>query len=142
MVDIPAGVDDGYQMQLRGEGDAGIYGGAPGDLYIDLSVRPHNLFHRDGVDILCELPINFAQATLGDEVEVPSLDGKASLRIPPGTQNGRVFRLKGKGVPQLNGRGKGDQLVKVVVVTPQHLDGKQRRLFEELAKILPQAKLP
>ena len=142
MVDIPAGVDDGYQVHLDGEGDAGLYGGAPGALYIDLSVRPHNLFHRDGVDILCELPINFAQATLGDEIEVPSLDGKASLRIPPGTQNGRVFRLKGKGVPQLNGRGKGDQLVKVVVVTPQHLDGKQRRLFEELAKILPQAKLP
>ena len=142
MVDIPAGVDDGYQVHLDGEGDAGLYGGAPGALYIDLSVRPHNLFHRDGVDILCELPINFAQATLGDEIEVPSLDGKASLRIPPGTQNGRVFRLKGKGVPQLNGRGKGDQLVKVVVVTPRHLDGKQRRLFEELAKILPQAKLP
>jgi molecular chaperone DnaJ len=141
-VDIPAGVDDGYQVPLDGEGDAGLYGGAPGDLYIDLSVRPHKLFRRAGNDILCELPINFAQATLGDEIEVPSLDGKASLMIPPGTQSGRVFRLKGKGVPQLNARGKGDQLVKVVVVTPQYLDGKQRRLFEELAKILPQAKLP
>jgi len=141
-VDIPAGVDDGYQVPIDGEGDAGLYGGAPGDLYIDLSVRPHKLFRRDGSDILCELPINFAQATLGDEIEVPSLDGKASLMIPPGTQSGKVFRLKGKGVPQLNARGRGDQFVKVVVVTPQHLDGKQRRLFEELAKILPQAKLP
>jgi len=141
-VDIPAGVDDGYQMHLDSEGDAGLYGGASGDLYIDLSVKPHNLFRRDGIDILYELPVNFAQAALGDEIEVPSLDGKASLRIPPGTQNGKVFHLKGKGVPQLNGRGKGDMLVKIVVVTPQHLDGKQRCLFEELARILPREKLP
>ncbi|HUS04219.1 MAG TPA: molecular chaperone DnaJ [Dehalococcoidia bacterium] len=140
-IDIPAGVDDGYQMQLRGEGDAGLYGGAPGDLYIDLLVRPHPLFHRDGIDILCELPINFAQAALGDEIEVPSLDGKTSLRIPPGTQNGKTLRLKGKGVPQLNGKGEGDLLVKVVIVTPQHLNGKQRQLFQELAKTLPQTKL-
>jgi len=141
IIDIPAGVDDGYQTQLRGEGNAGLYGGAPGDLYIDLLVRPHKLFHRDGIDILCELPINFAQAALGDEIEVPSLDGKTSLRIPPSTQNGKTLRLKGKGVPQLNGKGKGDLLVKVVIVTPQHLNGKQRQLFQELAKTLPQAKL-
>jgi len=140
-IDIPAGVDDGYQTQLRGEGDAGLYGGAPGDVYIDLLVRPHPLFHRDGIDILCELPINFVQAALGDEIEVPSLDGKTSLRIPPGTQNGKTLRLKGKGVPQLNGKGKGDLLVKVVIVTPQHLNGKQRQLFQELAKTLPQTKL-
>jgi molecular chaperone DnaJ len=135
--DIPAGVDDGYQFRLDGEGDAGLYGGAPGDLYIDLSVKPHKLFHREGLDILCDLPINFTQAALGDEVDIPSLDGKMSLRIPAGTHSGKVFRLKGKGVPQVNGGGKGDQLVTVVVVTPQRLDGKQRRLFEELAKILP-----
>jgi len=140
-LDIPAGVDDGYQMRLSDEGNAGLYGGRPGDLYIYLSVKPHHLFHRDGIDILYELPINFAQATLGDEIEIPSLDGKTSMKIPPYTQNGKVFRLKGKGVPRLNSRGKGDLLVKVAVVTPQHLDGKQRRLFEELASILPQAKL-
>jgi molecular chaperone DnaJ len=140
--DIPAGVDDGNRLCLDGEGNSGLYGGAPGDLYIDLSVRPHDLFRREGVDVLCDLPINFAQAAVGDEVEVPTLDGRTSLKIPPGTQHGKVFRLKGKGVPQLNSRGRGDQLVKVVVVTPRHLDGKQRRLFEELAKTLPQEKLP
>ena len=140
--DIPAGVDDGYRLRLDGEGNAGLYGGAPGDLYIDLSVKPHNLFRREGVDILYDLPINFAQAAVGNEIEVPTLDGKTSLKISPGTQSGKVFRLKGKGVLQLNGRGRGDLLVKVVVVTPKHLDGKQRRLFEELAKTLPQAKLP
>ena len=141
-VDIPAGADDGYRLRLDREGSAGLYGGAPGDLYIDLSVKPHNLFLRDGLDILYHLPINFTQAAIGNEIEVPTLDGKATLKIPPGTQNGKVFRLKGKGVPQFNGRGRGDQLVKVVVVTPTHLDGDQRRLFEELAKTLPQEKLP
>ncbi len=136
-VDIPAGVDNSYQMRLDGEGDAGLYGGTPGSLYIGLAVKPHHLFHRDGIDILYELPLNFAQAALGDEIEVPSLDGKVSLRIPPGTQNGKIFHLKGKGVPQLNGRGKGELLVKVAVVTPQHLDRKQQQLFEELARLLP-----
>ncbi|MEA3253363.1 MAG: molecular chaperone DnaJ [Chloroflexota bacterium] len=141
-VDIPAGVDDGYQVRLDREGSAGIYGGAPGDFYIDLSVKPHSLFRRDGLDILYDLPVNFAQAAVGQEIEVPTLDGKAKLQIPSGTQNGKVFRLKGKGVQQFNSRGKGDQLVRIVVVTPQHLDRKQRQLFEELARTLPQAKLP
>ncbi len=136
-VDIPAGVEDGYQMLLANEGDVGLYGGAPGDLYIALSVKPHKLFRREGNDILYELAINFAQAALGDEIDVPSLDGKASLKIPPGTQSGKLFRLKGKGVPSVNNKGKGDQLVKVHIVTPHHLDRRQRRLFEELAKTLP-----
>jgi molecular chaperone DnaJ len=140
--DIPAGVDDGSQILLNGEGDAGLYGGAAGDLYITLSVKPHKLFHREGVDIFYELPINFAQAALGDEIDVPSLDGEVSLKIPPGTQNGKVFRLKGKGVPYVNDKGKGDMLVNIHIVTPQHLDKNQRRLFEELAKTLPQAELP
>ena len=141
MVDIPAGVDDGYQMRLDGEGDAGLYGGATGDLYVIFSVKPHKFFRRDGSDILCEIPINFAQAALGDELDVPSLDGKVSLKIPSGTQSGKVFCLKGKGIPYVNGRGKGDLLVKVEVVTPQHLSGKQRCLFEELAEILPKSDL-
>jgi molecular chaperone DnaJ len=139
-VDIPAGVDDGYEISLEGEGDIGLYGGAPGDIHIQLSVKPHKLFRRESFDILYELPVNFAQAALGDEINIPSLDGKMSLKIPPGTQNGKAFRLKGKGVPHVNGRGRGDQIVIAQVVTPQHLDGKQKRLFEELAKILPQAK--
>jgi len=141
-VDIPAGADNGHQLFLGGEGDAGLYGGASGDIYINISVKLHNLFRRDGVDILYRLPINFAQAALGDEVEVPSLNGNISLKIPPGTQNGEVFRLKGKGVPYLNDGRKGNLLVEIQVVTPQRLDREQRRLFEELAKILPQAKLP
>jgi molecular chaperone DnaJ len=141
-VDIPAGVDDGYRMRLNGEGDAGIHGGLPGDLYVNLSVRPHRIFRRDGVDIFCKIPINFTQAALGDEMEVPSLDGKVTLRIPPYTQDGEVFRIKGKGVPQISRRGKGDLLVEVVVVTPNHLSKEQRQILEELAKTLPQAELP
>ena len=141
-VDIPAGVDDGSEMLLDGEGGAGLYGGVPGDLYIALSVKPHKIFRREGADIFYELPVNFAQAALGDERDVPSLDGKVSLKMPPGTQNNKVFRLKGKGIPYINHKGKGDMLVKIQIVTPQHLDKDQRRLFEELAKTLPQAKLP
>jgi molecular chaperone DnaJ len=142
MVDIPAGVDNSHRIRLDGEGDVGLYGGAPGDLYINISVKSHNLFRRDGVDILYQLAINFAQAALGAEVEVPSLNGNISLKIPPGTQNGKVLRLKGKGVPYLNNGRKGDLLVEIQVVTPQHLDGKQKHLFEELAKVLPKTKLP
>jgi molecular chaperone DnaJ len=136
-VDIPAGVNDGSEMSLEGEGDTGVYGGVPGDLYVRLSVKPHKIFSRRGFDIFLELPINFAQAALGDEVEVPSLDGWRSLKIPPSTQNGATFRLKAKGIPHVNGRGRGDQIVKVLVVTPQHLDARQKRLFEELAQMLP-----
>jgi molecular chaperone DnaJ len=142
MFNIPAGVDDGQRLRLDGEGNAGSYGGSPGDLYIIFSVKPHNLFHRDGSDILCELPINFAQAALGDEVRVPSLDGKVDLKIPPGTQNGKTFRFKGKGIPYIDGKGRGDLLVKVAIITPQHLDKNQRHLFEELIKILPRTEPP
>jgi molecular chaperone DnaJ len=141
-VNIPAGVDEGYRLRLDGEGSAGLYGGPPGSLYVTLSAKPHNLFHRDGSDILYELSINFAQAALGDEVRVPSLDGKADLKIPPGTQNGKTFRFKGKGIPHVDGRGRGDLLVKVSVITPQHLDKNQRHLLEELAKVLPRTESP
>jgi molecular chaperone DnaJ len=141
-INVPAGVDEGYQLRLDGEGSAGLYGGPPGHLYITLSVKPHNLFHRDGSDILYELSINFAQAALGDEVRVPSLDGKVELKIPPGTQNGKTFRFKGKGISHVDARGRGDLLVKVSVTTPQHLDKDQRHLFEELAKILPRTESP
>ena len=141
-VNIPAGVDEGYRLRLDGEGSAGLYGGPPGDLYVTLSVKPHNLFHRDGSDILYELSINFAQAALGDEVRVPSLDGKVDLKIPPGTQNGKTFRCKGKGIPYIDGKGRGDLLIKISVITPQHLDKNQRRLFEELAKGLLRSEPP
>jgi len=135
-------VDDGYRLRIDREGSAGAYGGPPGDLYVAFSVKPHSLFHRNGSDILLELPINFAQAALGDELRVPSLDGKVDLKIPPGTQNGKTFRCKGKGIPSLDGRGRGDLLVTILVATPQHLNKNQRRLFEELAKVLPRTDPP
>jgi molecular chaperone DnaJ len=141
-VTVPAGIDENYLMRLSHEGDAGKYGGSPGDIYINFSVKPHEFFVRKDYDILYELPVNFAQAALGDEVEVPALDGKVTVKIPPGTQTGKTFRIKGKGVPHLHGRGKGDQMVVIRVVTPKSMDEDQRRLFEKLAKTLPTAKIP
>jgi molecular chaperone DnaJ len=132
-VDIPSGVDDGMQVRLTREGDAGRNGGAAGNLYIELGVEPHEIFHRKDYDILLELPINFAQAALGDEFEVPTLSGPEIVSIPAGTQSGTVFRIKGKGVPfPIKGR-RGDHLVVVNVVTPKSLDERQRQLFKELA---------
>ncbi len=142
IVKIPAGVDDGSRICLSGEGDAGIRGGSPGNLYLNLSIKEHELFQRDGDNILYQLPINFAQAALGAEIDVPTLYGNTKLKIPAGSQTGRVFQLKNKGIPHLHGRGQGDQLVKLVVVTPESLTRKQRRLFEELAKDLGPARKP
>jgi len=136
MVKVPAGVDAGSQIRLRGEGEVGNGGGPPGDLYISLAVREHEYFRRDGNDVIYELPLNFAQAALGDEIDIPSLDGPTSFKIPPGTQSGEVFRLKKKGVTDLHGRGRGDQLVKVRLVTPEKLSREQRRLFQELSGVL------
>lgn len=136
LVKIPAGVDDGSRIRLSGEGDAGTRGGPPGNLYLGLSIKQHELFERDGDHILYELPVNFAEAALGAEVEVPTLEGNTKFKIPAGGQTGQVFRLKNKGVPHLHGRGCGDQLVTLFVVTPDSLNKKQRQLFEELAKTL------
>ena len=142
-IKVPAGVDDSIQIRLSGEGDVGRNGGSPGNLYVTLSVRKHKFFKRDGDHILYELPINFAQAALGAEVGIPTLDDDGfTLKIPAGCQNGRIFRLKEKGVPHLRGHGRGDQLVRVHVVTPQSLDDKQKKLFEELKKSLEEATLP
>jgi molecular chaperone DnaJ len=140
-VTIPAGVDESHRMRLSGEGQAGIYGGQPGDVYITFVVSSHDIFVREDNDILCELALNFAQAALGGNIEVPTLDGETMLKIPQGTQNGKVFQLKGKGVPRLDGKGKGDQLVQIRIVTPQSLDDKQKKLFEELAKTLPESEV-
>jgi len=140
LVKIPAGVDDGSQIRLRGEGDAGTRGGPPGNLYIAVSVEQHELFTRDGDDIIYELPINFAQAALGAEVEMPTLDGEVKLKVPAGSQTGKVFQLKNKGIPHLHQNGRGDQLVRLLVVTPESLTGKQRQLFQELANSLSPAK--
>ncbi len=139
-IEIPAGVDDGSEVYVSGEGDAGTRGGSPGDLRVALSVLKHEFFIRDGDDIVLELPINFAQAALGAEVEVPTLDGKGKLKIPPGSQTDKTFRLKGKGIPHLHSKGRGDQLVRLFVSTPDSLTKEQRQLFEELAKTLGPAK--
>ena len=140
LVKIPAGVDDGSQIRIRGEGDAGIRGGPSGNVYITVSVEQHELFTRDGDDIIYELPINFAQAALGTEVEVPTLDGEVKLKVPAGSQMGKVFQLKNKGIPHLRRNGRGDQLVRLLVVTPESLTEKQRQLFQELANSLGPAK--
>ena len=140
LVKIPAGVDDGSQIRLTGEGEAGTRGGSTGDLYIILSVEQHELFLRDGDNIHYELPINFAQAALGAELEVPTLDGKTTLKIPAGNQTGKVFRLKNKGIPHLHRNGSGDLLVTLFVVTPESLTEKQRQLFHEMADSLGPAK--
>jgi molecular chaperone DnaJ len=133
-VQIPAGVDDGTQVRLSGEGEPGLYGGPPGNLYVALNVRPHPIFVRQGNDILLELPLNISQAALGDTVQVPTLDGTEDLAIPPGTQTGETFRLRGRGVPFLRRNGRGDQLVTVYVKTPTNLTEEQRDLLRHLAK--------
>jgi len=139
---VPAGVDTGSQIRLTGEGEAGPRGGPNGNLYVSITVRKHAFFERDGQDILYKLPINFAQAALGDEVEVPTIDGKVMLKIPAGTQGGKVFRLKDKGVPNVRGGGRGDQHVFVNVVTPTELSAKERELFEQLRSVSKKAPLP
>ena len=136
MIKIPPGVEDNSRMRLTGEGEAGRWGGPAGNLYINLSVQDHPFFKRQGNDILYELSLNFAQVALGDEVEIPTIEGKASLKIPPGTQTDKVFKIKGKGIPYLQGSGCGDHLVKVKVITPEKLTDEQHRLFQELAKDL------
>jgi molecular chaperone DnaJ len=134
-IKIPAGIDDGQQLRVAGQGEPGINGGPPGDLYIVFHVKPHEFFERDGDDIYCEMPLTFAQAALGDEIEVPTLHGKVKLKIPAGTQTGTKFRLRGKGVPNVHGYGVGDQHVIVKVVTPTKLTDKQKQLLREFAEI-------
>lgn len=135
-VKIPAGVDEGTQIRLAGEGEPGQYGGPPGNLYVVISVKPHPIFKRHENDILLDLYINVAQAALGDTVRVPTLDGDETLTIAPGTQNGKVYRLRGKGVPYLRRNGRGDQLVTIHVAIPRELTAEQRALFEKLAQSL------
>jgi molecular chaperone DnaJ len=141
-INIPAGVEDGSQIRLSGEGEAGRWRGSAGNFYIILSVLEHKFFKREGNDILYELPLNFAQAALGDIVEIPTIDGETNLEIPPGTQTDKVFRLKAKGVPFLHRSGRGDQLIKVLLVTPKHLTEEQSQLLRELAKSLTKAPMP
>lgn len=130
-INIPAGIDDGQRMCVSGKGNAGMNHGPSGDLYILVNVRPHAIFERKGDDIWCELPLTFVQACLGAEVVVPTLDGKVSYTVHEGTQPGDVFKLKGKGVPRVNGRGTGDQFVKVTIEVPKNLSKKQKEILKE-----------
>ncbi len=135
-IDIPAGIDDGQGITLRGGGDAGVNGGPAGDLHITVSVRPHPIFEREGFDIFCEVPITYSQAALGDEITVPTLDGKAKFTIHEGTQPGDEFKLRGKGIKRLNYSGFGDEYVKIVVEIPKDLNKEQKKKLEEFDKSL------
>ncbi|TYP54983.1 molecular chaperone DnaJ [Thermosediminibacter litoriperuensis] len=134
-VKIPPGVDTGSRLRLNGEGEPGVRGGPAGDLYVIIHVKPHRLFVRQGDDLIYEAPVSFVQAALGDEIEVPTLDGRIKLKIPEGTQPGTKFRIKGKGMPHLKGYGRGDLHVKVNVVIPRKLSDRQRELLKKFAEI-------
>jgi molecular chaperone DnaJ len=136
-VNIPAGVADGNRMRLSSEGQPGAQGGPPGDLYVFLKVRPHAFFDRQETDLHCAIPLNLAQAALGCEIELPTLEEPQKLKIPEGTQNGAQFRIRGKGVPVLNTSGRGDLLVHVHVKMPTRLTREQRKLLEQLRETLP-----
>ena len=138
-VNIPAGVDEESQMRMQHEGEAGYYGGSPGDLYLRFDIKPHKYFIRRHSDLVMALPLNFAQAALGCTVDVPTMEGVFSLKVPPGTHHGKVFRIKERGFPRLNSRGRGDQLVITRLITPEKLDQRQRQLLEELSASLPKS---
>lgn len=137
-VKLPSGIEDGMQIRYSGEGESGVNGGARGDLYIAVSIMPHPIFQRDGLDILCEVPIAFSVAALGDKIEVPTLDGKVEMNIPQGTQSATVFKLKDKGIVSMRGGKRGDQLVKVKVLVPKKLSARQKELLTEFNKISEQ----
>jgi molecular chaperone DnaJ len=132
---IPAGVDSGSRLRSSGNGEAGWRGGPSGDLYVMLHVKPHEIFQRDGDDLLCEVPVSFVQAALGTDIDVPTLDGKSSIKVPAGTQPGTMFRLKGKGVKNIQGYGHGDLHVRITVEVPSQLTGAQRAKLEEFAAL-------
>ena len=140
-VKIPAGIASGQRLRLSGEGEAGAGGGPAGDLYVVVHVQEHAFFHRDGNDLFCEIPLNYTTLALGGEITIPSLEGEETLKIPEGTQTGATFRLRGKGMPDVvAGRGRGDLLVTVKVVTPRKLTKEQRKVLEQLADALPKEK--
>src|SRR5690606_28355280 len=137
-VKVPAGVDTGDRIRLTGEGEAGVHGGPPGDLYVQVAVKEHPIFVRDGTDLHCEVPISFADAALGGELEVPTLEGRVKLKIPTGTQTGKLFRLRNKGVSSVRGGPPGDLLCRVMVETPVNLTRRQKELLEEFQTIQEQ----
>ena len=136
-VKIPAGIATGQRLRLSGEGEAGAGGGPTGDLYVVIHVQEHPFFQRDGNDLLCEIPVNFPTAALGGEITIPTLEGEESFKIPEGTQPGSTFRLRGRGMPDVTGRGRGDLLIALKVITPKKLNREQKKLLEQLAATLP-----
>lgn len=141
-IKIPAGVDTGSRLRSSGNGEAGVRGGASGDLYVVLHVKPHEIFVRDGDDLICEVPVSFVQAALGDQIDVPTLTGPTHIRIPAGTQSATIFRLKGKGMKNVQGYGWGDLLVRVVVEVPTKLNGAQKAKLEEFAALCDESVNP
>lgn len=141
-IHIPAGVDTGSRLRVGGEGEAGFRGGPPGDLYVVLHIQEHDVFARDGNDIIVEMPIDFPTAALGGSISVPTISGIANLKIPPGTQNGSIFRMRGKGVPSLRGHGRGDQHVRIAVEVPRNLNRKQKENLEVFSKSLDEGVHP
>ena len=135
-VQIPAGIDAGQSVSVRGQGHAGKNGGTAGDLLVSITIRPHNLFRREGTSVLCEQGITFAQAVLGAKLEIPTIDGKVEYDLPEGTQSGATFRLKGKGIPFINGRGRGDQYVTVYIETPKNLNREQKEALRKFAETM------
>ena len=135
MLRVPAGVDSGSRLRLTGEGEAGSFGGPPGDLYVFIRVEPHEFFQRNDTDVICRIPITFVQAALGDKINVPTLESEKELTIPAGTQPGAIFRFPHEGIPSLRTKRRGDQIIQVDVKTPTHLNKKQEGLLKEFAKI-------
>jgi len=134
-VKVPAGIDEGQRLKLSGKGDGGMHGGPSGDLYVLIRLKDHEFFSREGFDVVCEVPISFSQAALGAEIEVPTLGGRVSMKVPSGTQSGKKMRLKNKGIAKLGGYGFGDQIISIHVETPNKLSSEQRELFERLAAL-------
>jgi molecular chaperone DnaJ len=137
-VRIPPGVNTGYRMRVPRKGNGGVLGGPPGDLFLIITVRPHEFFRREGDDIHCTVPITVTEAALGTKIEVPTTEGKTLLRIPPGTQSGQKFRLRGKGAPSLKGEGQGNQIVEARVVVPRVADERSKEILKELAQLNPE----
>lgn len=134
-VKIPAGIDNGSHLRLAGQGEAGLRGGPTGDLYITIRVRPHPIFSREGDTVICEIPISFTQAALGGEIRVPTLNGRARLKVPPGTQTNKIFRLRKMGIPHLRSSGRGDQWVKIIIETPVNLSAEQKQLLKKFEEV-------
>lgn len=130
---IPKGVDEGQRLRIQGGGQAGEHGGQPGDLFVYINIKPHRIFTRQDTDVYCEVPISFVQAALGAKIDAPTIDGKVELTIPEGTQSGAVLRIRGKGIPKLRGNERGDEFVKIKVLTPKNLSSRQKKLLQEFA---------